>query len=160
MTTAALRGALLGLAVAVLARWWMRLVAHDPEFTWGGTIAILVVFTIFGSCTGLVGAALDRGRSPWWRVAAVPGLAAFLAQGIVVLPLALLSASLFARRGPLWSRWALAGAGIVGTVAIADDQGTTDLPLTIAGMLALGLAGGVGWGRVLRRRRPAPSTTA
>ncbi|MDR7253905.1 hypothetical protein J2X46_002895 [Nocardioides sp. BE266] len=152
MTLTAAKGALLGLVVAVLARLWMRLISDDPEFTWGGTIAILVVFTIFGACTGLVGAALSRGRSGWWRVAAIPGLGAFLAQGIVVLPLALLSAALFAPRGPAWLRWGLAVAGVALTVAIADDQGTGDLVLTMAGMLALGLLGGVGWGRVLRRR--------
>ncbi len=148
----ALKGALLGIGVAVLARWWMRLVATDPEFTWSGSIAIVVVFAIFGFCSGLVGAALAGGRSGWWRVAAVPGLGAFLAQGVVVLPLALLSASLFAGRGPRWLRWTLALAGIGLTAAVADDQGTSDVPLTLVGMLVLGLLGGVGWGRVLRRR--------
>ena len=156
MTLIALKGALIGLAAAVLARGWMRLVAEDPEFTWGGTIAILAMFTLFGLCTGFVGAALARGRTGWWRLAALPGLGAFLAQGIVVLPLALLSAGLFAPRGPLWLRWGLAAVGVVVTVTIADDQGTVNLPLTIAGMLALGLAGGVGWGRVLRPRGRRP----
>lgn len=150
MILTALKGALLGLVVGVLARGWMRLVAEDPEFTWEGTLAILTMFTIFGLCTGFVGAALARGHGWWWRVAAVPGLGAFLAQGIVVLPLALLSAALFAPRGPAWLRWSLAAAGVVFTVVISDDQGTANLPLTIAGMLALGLLGGVGWGRVLR----------
>ena len=95
MEIAAARGALLGLVVAALARVWMRLVSEDPEFTWGGTITIAVVFMVFGACTGLVGAALARGRSGWWRVAALPGLGAFLAQGLVVLPLAVLSAAFY-----------------------------------------------------------------
>ena len=154
MENAAARGALLGLVVAALARVWMRLVSEDPEFTWGGTITIAVVFMVFGACTGLVGAALARGRSGWWRVAALPGLGAFLAQGLVVLPLAVLSAAFFARRGPRWLRWALALAGIGVTALMVDDQGTTDATLTLCGMLALGLLGGVGWGRVLG---PSPS---
>lgn len=154
MTLTALKGALLGFLVAIAARGWMHLVATDPEFTWGGTTAIVLMFTIFGLCTGFVGAALARGRTGWWRLAAIPGLGAFLAQGIVVLPLAVLSAFLFAPVGPPWLRWSLAGVGVVVTVAIAGDQGTANLPLTIAGMLALGLLGGVGWGRVLRERAP------
>ncbi|PUA81312.1 hypothetical protein [Nocardioides currus] len=133
MTRSAVVGAVIGVVVAALARGWMRLIASEPEFTWGGTIAIAAMFTLLGLLTGLVGAALASGRSGWWRIAAIPGLGAFLAQGIVVLPLALLSAAVVAI-----------------TVRIADDQGTNDLALTSAGMLALGLLGGIGWGRVLR----------
>ncbi len=157
MTRTALKGALLGFLVGIAARGWMHLVARDPEFTWGGSTAIVLMFTIFGLCTGFVGAALVRGRTGWWRLAAIPGLGAFLAQGIVVLPLAVMSAFLFAPVGPRWLQWSMAGAGVVVTVAIADDQGTANLPLTIAGMLALGLLGGVGWGRVLRERAPEPA---
>ncbi len=85
MTRSAVVGAVIGVAVAALARVWMRLIASEPEFTWGGTIAIAAMFTLLGLLSGLVGAALASGRSGWWRIAALPGLGAFLAQGIVGL---------------------------------------------------------------------------
>ena len=54
-----LRGLIGGCALGVFARLWMRLIAEDPDFTWNGTIFIVLAFTIFGvtqtisSVTGL-----------------------------------------------------------------------------------------------------------
>ena len=38
-----------GLTLGIVARLWMRWISTDPEFSWGGTIGIVVVFTIFAS---------------------------------------------------------------------------------------------------------------
>ncbi|TRZ54292.1 MAG: hypothetical protein D4S00_09245 [Streptomycetaceae bacterium] len=40
-------GALGGAALGVVARLWMRWISTDPEFTWGGTLGIVIAFTVF-----------------------------------------------------------------------------------------------------------------
>jgi len=57
---------LAGLAWGVVARLWMRLVSTDPEFTWGGTLFIVLGFGIFGLAQGL---ALAGRRAGWRRPA-------------------------------------------------------------------------------------------
>ena len=39
---------LVGVGLGVVLRIWMRLISDDPEFSWGGTIAIVTVFTLLG----------------------------------------------------------------------------------------------------------------
>jgi len=39
-------GPIAGLAVVVVARAWMRWITVDPEFSWSGTIGIVVVFVV------------------------------------------------------------------------------------------------------------------
>ncbi|HSP27497.1 MAG TPA: hypothetical protein VLN74_03025, partial [Ilumatobacteraceae bacterium] len=41
-------GPFAGAALGVVARWWMRLISDDPEFTWSGTIFIVLAFTVMG----------------------------------------------------------------------------------------------------------------
>jgi hypothetical protein len=62
-----------GFVWGVLARLWMRLISTDPEFTWGGTIFILTVTTLFG--LGVGGAVAGRRSSRRWvrRVTRVLG---------------------------------------------------------------------------------------
>lgn len=36
-----------GFALGVIARLWMRWISTDPEFSWGGTLGIIISFTIF-----------------------------------------------------------------------------------------------------------------
>ena len=36
-----------GLALGIIARLWMRWISTDPEFSWGGTLGIIISFTIF-----------------------------------------------------------------------------------------------------------------
>lgn len=38
-----------GLIFGVLARLWMRWISTDPEFSWSGTIFIVIAFTIFST---------------------------------------------------------------------------------------------------------------
>lgn len=80
-----------GLAVAVPARAWMRLISSDPEFSWAGTIAIGVGFGILFAGAGLCLAAHRRGWSKQALAAAhVAGclliLPAFGGAGILALP--------------------------------------------------------------------------
>lgn len=43
-----------GLVLGVLARAWMRWISTDPEFSWSGTIFIVMAFTIFTSVQSIV----------------------------------------------------------------------------------------------------------
>lgn len=105
---------LTGVAVAVPARAWMRLIAPDPEFTWSGTIAIAVGFGMLFAGAGLCLAARQRG---WGRaatrVARVVGciliLPAFGGAGLLAFPSVLFGGLALAHpRWPLLIRAALA----------------------------------------------------
>ena len=80
-------GAVLGIA----ARAWMRLIADDPEFTWGGTIFIVMAFTIFGFTQSIGAVARRRTRRRWTltiaRVIGTVGLLPlFVGAGALMLP--------------------------------------------------------------------------
>jgi len=51
-----------GAALGVTARAWMRFIADHPEFTWTGTMFIVIGFTVFGSTQALV-ATTDSART-------------------------------------------------------------------------------------------------
>lgn len=69
-------GAGLGLAWGIVARFWMRLISTNPEFSVFGTAFILVVTTVFGTCAGLAYVARRGGWARW---------AHYLTRGLVVL---------------------------------------------------------------------------
>ena len=79
-------GLLLGVAWAVAARVWMRLISTEPSFTWAGTLIILAMAGVAGLLLGLVHAARQRGRSRWWRLLALPLLMIFGGAGLPLLP--------------------------------------------------------------------------
>ena len=70
-----------GLALGVAARAWMRLISEDPEFTWSGTLFIVLGFTMFGLTQAIV--AVARSRAPRrWKLTIVRTIG-----GIFMLPL-------------------------------------------------------------------------
>ena len=80
-----------GAALGIAARAWMRLISDDPEFTWGGTIFIVMAFTIFGFTQSIVAVARRRARRRWTlTVARVIGtvglLPLFVGAGAVMVP--------------------------------------------------------------------------
>jgi hypothetical protein len=84
-------GGLGGCALGVFARGWMRLIAEDPDFTWGGTIFIVGAFTAFG--LGQAGAAFARRRClRRWKltvaraIGVVTMLPLFVGAGSLMLP--------------------------------------------------------------------------
>ena len=84
-------GILAALALGVMARLWMHLIAVRPEFTWAGTLGIVIGFTIFGHAQSL-GALARRRRWRSWatrvtRGAGVIGmLPLFVAAGGQMMP--------------------------------------------------------------------------
>lgn len=95
-------GFALGVAFAVPARAWMRLIAPDPDFTWSGSIFIAVGFGLLFSGAGLNLAADRQGWGRRGQLAArfLGGLLiipAFGGAGIMVLPTVLFGGLAIAR---------------------------------------------------------------
>jgi len=91
-----------GAALGVAARAWMRLISDDPEFTWGGTIFIVIAFTIFGFTQSIVAVARRRTRRRWTltlaRVIGTVGLMPlFVGAGVVMVPTVVGGGLAFAR---------------------------------------------------------------
>jgi hypothetical protein len=83
-------GALAGTTWGVVARAWMRLISTAPEFSWNGTLAIIGLAALLGAGVGIAYAAGRTGRSPWFRLSIVPGLALFVSPGFQFAPAFLL----------------------------------------------------------------------
>jgi hypothetical protein len=117
-----LAGALWG----VVARVWMRIISSHPEFSWSGTLFIVMVFAVSGLLWGASEVA-RRGGGGRARVAAMLGVLSVLPigfdQGVVMLPAIVFGAfSLPGTRPPLAKRIGLGG-----------------LMLPVLGIFALGL---------------------
>ncbi len=123
-------GLLLGAVVGALARLWMRLIAEDPEFSWAGTLAIVIAFAVFGGGQALSWTARRSGfRRPGSTAArigaAVLSLLIFGGAGSIMLPTVLAGALAVWRTD--WNRVARALAGLVGlpipVLVVADIVG-------------------------------------
>ena len=91
-----------GAALGIAARAWMRLISDDPEFTWGGTIFIVMAFTIFGFTQSIVAVARRRTRRRWTltlaRVIGTVGLMPiFVGAGALMVPTVVGGGLAFAR---------------------------------------------------------------
>lgn len=80
-------GALLG----AVARLWMRLITDDPEFTWNGTLFIVLAFALAMTGHALAWAVRQRGaRRRWTTLARIVGglltMPLFGGAGAVMLP--------------------------------------------------------------------------
>ena len=96
----ALLGLLLGVTWGVVARLWMRLISTSPDFSWAGTLGILIAFGIVGVALGVIQAARQRGGTGWWRVLYVLVPLPFAGAGLPLLP-AVVIGGWGLRRGPL-----------------------------------------------------------
>jgi len=111
-------GLLGGLAWGINARLWMRFISTNPEFTWGGTLLIVIGFGIAGLAQS--GAYLGRRanlRRPAMtvlRIVAVIGLLPlFAAAGASMFPAIILAALALTHQN--WPRWL---RGVVGAFAL------------------------------------------
>ena len=80
-----------GPALGAIARAWMRLIAEDPDFTWNGTIFIVLAFTIFGITQAVAAVTRRRARRRWTlTIARVLGgigfLPLFVGAGAIMMP--------------------------------------------------------------------------
>lgn len=120
-----------GLAWGVFARIWMRFISADPDFTWSGTLFIVIGFGIAGLAQSgaYLGrrAALGRSRMTVLRVATFAGLLPLgMAAGgpmfptIVLAPLALTHNEWSARSRLLVGVVALLPVLFIATVLLDD----------------------------------------
>ena len=106
-----LRAAAIGLAVAIVARFWMRaLTDQPPRFSIGGTGFIFLVISGLGACAGLAFAWRRLGSSRRMLVQRGVGLAPFLLMGpfmVLFVPGLVAALTLAHRRWRTWLRRAL-----------------------------------------------------
>ncbi len=124
-----------GLTLGVIARLWMRWISTNPEFSWGGTIGIVVGFTIFCTAHSVVFFAVrkrwSRRSTMIARIAALPfSLLLFNAQGSIMLPTVVTGSLAVWRKS--WSKWVRVVLGLA-SLAIPVD-------------VANGIAEDFGWG--------------
>ena len=113
-----------GLAWGMIARLWMRFISTNPEFTWSGTLFIVVGFGIAGLAQSgaYLGrrAKLTRPAMTVLRVVAVIGLLPLgIAAGASMFPTIILAT--LALTHHTWPRWL---RGIVAAVALLPALAT------------------------------------
>lgn len=133
------RGAVLGLAWGLAARIWMRAISDVPEFSWTGTLTILVLAAWLGLGSGILAAARRGGRKPWWALLGAPGLLLFAGPGLLMLPAALFGGLAFSARARGWRLvgWLAVATPAALIVAVSVGEPVTD------DVLLFGVGGGV-----------------
>jgi hypothetical protein len=128
---AVLSGTGLGLIWGVAARIWMRLISAQPEFSIPGTVAILVITTLFGTFVGLAFAARQHGWQRWGhyvpRSFVVTFFLPFGIAGGLPLMLTVLLVTLAATQTAMVGLWVL--TLFVLLLAVATDVG---VPVIVA----------------------------
>lgn len=120
-------GLFAGLTLGVVARVWMRWISTEPEFSWTGTIAIVLSFGAFA--TAQAGAAIVRRRSCHPRTialtraaAAVFSIGLFGAAGAVMFPTVLFgSIALWRRDAPRALRLVCVACAVPGVVFVSSE---------------------------------------
>lgn len=123
-----------GLLLGVIARLWMRWISTTPEFSWGGTLGIVIGFGIFGAVqagvTIYVKNRHGKLRTNLIRILGVVfSLQLFVAAGAIMFPTVLTGAlSAWRREFPSAIRLSLAGisvavAALIIKSEIVDDFG-------------------------------------
>ena len=134
-----------GCALGIAARAWMRLIAEEPEFTWNGTIFIVLAFTVFGTTQAIATVVRARARRRWAValariVGSVGIMPLFVGAGAIMAPTVVGAGFAVARVGwPRWIRWicALIAAGPV-VIVLTQLIGSFGWSLhTAAGFLAM-----------------------
>ena len=112
-------GAALGTIWGTVMRLWMRFISTDPEFSWSGTIAIVVVSAFAGAMLGLARQRRARGGAGWWRLSLL-ALLPMGAGGSVMWPAVVLGAIGLGRPRPTWLRVALIAGAIATQVPVIN----------------------------------------
>ena len=137
-------GFLGGLMLGVIARLWMRWISTDPEFTWEGTIAIVVGFTVFFTVHATVFLGIRKAWSRRWLTVARVGAVIFSAllfnaQGALMMPTVLTTSLATGRTDwPRPVRLVLFMLGLIPAGIIARDIGSDfGWGITTAGRIVL-----------------------
>lgn len=121
---ALLVGAAAGALWGVVARGWMRFISAEYEFTWGGTVAIVIIFAVFGIGQAVAAVVRRSGRDMHWQIAGraiavTTTLPLGMAAGAMMLPSTILAAIVLGREGmrPL-ARLTLAALAAIPTLFV------------------------------------------
>lgn len=149
---AVLGGAGFGLVWGITARIWMRLISTRPEFSIPGTVAILVIATVFGAWTGFAYAARRRGWRRWGHYLPRSLVVAFfipfgMAEGLILM-LTVLAATLAVTQRAVVGLWVLAVLSFL--LAVGTDIGVP--PIAAGSALACAVALTT-WKLIVRRWR-------
>ena len=107
-----------GLLLGVIARLWMRWISTTPEFSWGGTLGIVIGFGIFGMAQAGVHIYVSKRHSKLRTnllrsIGVIFSLQLFMAAGAIMFPTVLTGAlSAWRREWAGWLRLALLGISI------------------------------------------------
>jgi hypothetical protein len=132
----------------------MRLISTAPEFTWAGTLSIIVAAAVAGLALGLVAAARARGGSRWWRLLYLVVPVLFAGAGLPLLP-AVVVGGWSLRRGPIGNvlaAMAILSAPVILVAMTWNEVNTSLMPYpdnVFRGILGAGglvLAGIAAWG--------------
>jgi len=135
---ALLAGAVAGMLWGVVARGWMRLIAHDPEFTREGTLGIVIIFAVFGLGQAIATVLRRRAAARGGRravvaarsVAVLTTVPMGMAAGALMLPSLLLGGIAFAIPARLRRlRLGVALAAFLPTLWVAWVEMADSLPL-------------------------------
>ncbi len=116
-------GIIAGLVLGIVARAWMRWISTDPEFTWVGSIFIVLAFVLFGTSHAVVYFAREgmwskRKLNLIRSCALLFSLPMFSAAGSIMLP-TVLTGSLALWRTEWW-RWLRISLGVLSLVIPAS----------------------------------------
>lgn len=134
MLRAALTGLAMGLAWGVAARVFMRLVTDKPEFSWVGTMFILGLAALHGTCVAIAAEAHRQGRRQWWYVAVLPGMLIFGSQGLLFLPAFIIGGVAIARCHRVG--WPIAAVAAVAPAVLIWWEGRLDEQTMLAAPFA------------------------
>jgi hypothetical protein len=112
-----LAGAILGIA----ARAWMRMISTDPEFTWNGSVFIVLGFTVFGFAQGVAVAVRRATRRRWIVTTArafgfIGTLPLFVAAGGIMFPTVIGGG--LARHRTDWPTWTRVVFVVLGSTSL------------------------------------------
>ncbi len=96
------------LLLGVIARGWMRWISTEPEFSWTGTLSIIIGFAAFGSVQSLVLISRAKLKARQSRalvriVGVIFSLPLFIAAGATMFPTVLLASIALWRDN--WKTW-------------------------------------------------------
>jgi hypothetical protein len=120
-------GLLGGSVLGVVARAWMRLISVDPEFSWNGTMFIIIGFTFFGAAQAVCAVVTRRSSRRWLvrlgRAVGIVGLLPlFVAAGSVMAPTVIAGGMAASRHGwPLVARAVCLVVAAVPVVFVTSD---------------------------------------
>jgi len=127
-------GAAAGALWGIVARGWMRFISAEHEFTWGGTIAIVTIFAVFGFGQAVAAVARRSGRGQRTQitgriVAIATAIPLGMAAGGMMLPSTLIAAVALGRTGmDPRARFGLVALAAIPTLFVLN-QLVSDIPL-------------------------------